>query len=333
MKENWKAGETYCLEGSVIKLKAVKILILLSNHLTQATRHLNRERNWTWKETSFHCIVLHWAMSQQVSAEAPTSAQASLWPVFHVQQEKGIPTWISDTLAEEIESCSLTWRRCEWELKDAHHAASTCCMTPLFALCLLTSSSSTISRQYAVYLSGAERQLSEFPQEFVITTAHRHTLLTKKTLGAFLEVSFERCPFLTTEPHISPHLPSTGEVQLLLLIHESCRRKFSGDFSFNPQGLLFPYCFHLLHGLKAKNPMWNLDAHPTRSGAKYHCLTIRLRWVVVSRPSRPDRQWKPCWKQVNVKQFWTSSFLDFLFPLWHTNVPTTLFSFFSLLPH
>lgn len=190
-------------------------------------------------------IVLHKAMSQTKRVQIAPSQPVPFGDLFSTYSRERIPSWVSHTLVKEMQSCFLTWQSCEWETEGAYHAASSGVAPPC---CLLSdgytsSSSTTISWRYrevptwhwvptfkisqGVIWNWWSQQLTGIP-------------VTKKILGDFLELFFERSPFLTTEPHTSTHLPAAGEVQLLILSHQSGRKSFLDYLPFKPQDFLFP---------------------------------------------------------------------------------------------
>lgn len=231
-----------------------------------------------------------------MSADCPTSARASPWPVLHVQQGR-VPILGFTPLGRKFRAASLPDEALNesWKVHTMLHTqvfhAPVVCSLPSYEQ--QHHNLLEIRRGTCLARSAGIHRFSRSNLEFVITAAHRHTLLTKEVLGAFLEVFFERSPFLTTDPHTSPHLRTLERCNVFFWHVCQAEESFLQAFPFNPQGFLFPNCFYLLHGLKVKDPTRNLYAHPTHSGAKRHCLTTRLRWVVGFQAKHRDLAFLP----------------------------------------
>lgn len=171
-------------------------------------------------------------MLQTKLVQVVPAQHGPLHGMFSMDSEGGIPCLFSQTLEEKIQNYVLTWQSCvgeSWNMQaQVFHAP-------------LVLSLPSHEQQYHEPLVPAPRWVLEFiispgvtwnlwSQQ--LTGWHKLIHLRPRFQGLFKEVFFERFPLLTTEPHTPPHLPNNGEVEILLLIWQSGKRKSSVSFSF-----------------------------------------------------------------------------------------------------
>lgn len=117
--------------------------------------NLKREGNWMWKAAHpsskmlLFTIVFNKAMSQTKWVQIVPPQHGPLHDLFSMYSKEGIPSWVSHPWGGNLEPLPYLmklWMKAE---RCTPCCTARCFTPPLFALCLLMSSNTTISWRYA----------------------------------------------------------------------------------------------------------------------------------------------------------------------------------------